>query len=115
MRLKHRQHAFAPGRFRGRERRANFGRMMRVIVDQQKAIALVFDFETAAGVLEIARAMSRSSRTEFRVRVASAITPSALLHIVLARHVQNGFAQFFAALKTQKTEAKSCSSMSVPR
>ena len=40
MRLKHRQDAIAPGRFRGRERRANLGRMMRVIVHEQKAVAL---------------------------------------------------------------------------
>ena len=55
MRLKHRQDAFAPGRFRGRERGANFGRMMRVVVDQQKALALVLDLETPAGVLETAQ------------------------------------------------------------
>ena len=29
--------------------------MMRVIVDQQKSIALVLDFESAAGVLEFAQ------------------------------------------------------------
>ncbi len=41
VRLKHREHAIAPGGFRGRERGANLGGMMRVIVHQQEAIALV--------------------------------------------------------------------------
>ena len=64
MRLEHRQHALASGGSRGRERRANLGGMMRVIVHQQKALALVFDFETPARVLETARATRRSSQTE---------------------------------------------------
>ena len=66
MRLKHRQHAIAPGRARGRERRANLGRMMRVIVHQEKALALVFDLETPARVVETCVATRRFSRTEFR-------------------------------------------------
>ena len=53
MRLKHCQHAFAPGRSRGREGGPDFGRMMRVIIHQQKPVAGIFDFETAARVLEI--------------------------------------------------------------
>ena len=54
MRLKHRQDAFAAGRFRGRERGADLGRMMRVIVDEEKAIALIFDLEAAARVAKSA-------------------------------------------------------------
>ena len=53
MRLKHCQHAIAPSRTRGREGGPNFGRMMRIIIDQQKSIAGIFDFETPARVLEI--------------------------------------------------------------
>ena len=54
MRLEHRQDAFAAGRARGRERGANLGRMMRVVVDEEKAIALIFDLEAAARVAESA-------------------------------------------------------------
>jgi hypothetical protein len=50
MRLKHRQHTFASGRARGRERRSNLSRVMRVIVDQKKSIAFIFDLETPPGV-----------------------------------------------------------------
>src|SRR5437660_10903249 len=55
VRLKHREDAIASGRLRSREGRADLGGMMRVIVHQQKAVALVFDFEATARVLETAQ------------------------------------------------------------
>ena len=68
MRLKHRQHAFATGGFGGRERGADLRRMMGVIIDEQKALALIFDLKAAARVLKSAVTISRFSRKESRVR-----------------------------------------------
>src|SRR5205807_9929204 len=50
MRLKHSQHAIAPSRTRRGKGGPNFGWMMRIIIDQQKTIAGIFDFETPARV-----------------------------------------------------------------
>ena len=55
MRLKHGQHAVAPDRLRRCEGRANFGGMMRVIIDEQEPIAGIFDFETATRMSKIAQ------------------------------------------------------------
>ena len=52
VRLKHRQHALASGGFRGLQCRRDFGRVMGVIIHEQKTLALVFDLEPAARVLE---------------------------------------------------------------
>ena len=52
MRLEHGQDAFASGRARGRERGADLGRMMRIIVDEEKTISLIFDLTAAAGMAE---------------------------------------------------------------
>src|SRR5437660_1154801 len=52
MRLKHCQHAIAPSRTRGGQRGTNFCWMMRIVIDQQKTIAGIFDFETPARVLK---------------------------------------------------------------
>ena len=55
MRLKHGQHSFAASRPRSFHRGANFGRVMGIIVNEQKAIALVLDFKSAARVLKFAK------------------------------------------------------------
>ena len=55
MRLKHRQNPLPADRLGRLQRRANFGRMMSIIIDKQKTIAFVFDFETAARVLKFAK------------------------------------------------------------
>ena len=52
MRLEHRQDSLASRCSRCGERRGNFRRMMRVIVHEQKTLALVFDLEPPARVLE---------------------------------------------------------------
>ena len=54
MGLKHRQDAFAPGRSRGRERGPNLGRMMRIIVHEEKAFALILDLKAAPRMTESA-------------------------------------------------------------
>src|SRR4051812_10669709 len=53
MRLKHRQDAVAAGRASGRQRRADLGWMMRVIVDQKVAFAGVLDLKATTRVLEM--------------------------------------------------------------
>src|SRR6476660_5812426 len=55
MRLEHREHAFPSRRARGCKRGADFGRMMSVIIDEKKTIALVLDLETAAGMAKCAQ------------------------------------------------------------
>jgi hypothetical protein len=48
MGLKHRQHAFATGGFGGRERGTDLRGMMGIIIDEQKALALILDLKAAA-------------------------------------------------------------------
>ena len=55
VRLKHGQHAFATDRCRSFQCRADFGRVMSIVVNQQKTIALILDFKTAARVLKLAQ------------------------------------------------------------
>src|SRR5439155_13410810 len=55
MRLKHREHTLPPGRFRRLERGSNFRGMVRVVVDQQKTLARIFDLKTATRVVELAQ------------------------------------------------------------
>ena len=43
-------HAFATGGFGGRERGTDLRGMMGVIIDEQKALALIFDLKAAARV-----------------------------------------------------------------
>ena len=69
-------------RTRGRQRRADFRGMMRVIVDEQETVALIFDFKPAPRVSK--------RRNDFAIfsngmpsSVASAITPRALLTLCL--------------------------------
>jgi len=52
VRLKHRDETPPAYRFRCAKCGTNFCRMMRIIVDEQKPIAGVFDLEPAARVLE---------------------------------------------------------------
>ena len=58
MRLKHGQDAFAAGRARCRDGGPNFRRMMGVVIDQQKTIALIFNFESPTGVLKLSQRFS---------------------------------------------------------
>ncbi len=98
MRLKHGQNAITSGGFRGRERRANLGGMMRVIVHEQEAIALVLDFKTPPGVLEAAERSDDFLKRNSQLR-GEGDHPERVAHIVAARNVQDGFAQFLAAAK----------------
>src|ERR1700730_7569286 len=53
MRLKHGEHTIASDGFRCLERGFDLGRMMPVIVHEQKPIAVVFNFKAAAGMLKL--------------------------------------------------------------
>src|SRR5262249_18987348 len=53
--LKHREHSFAASRSRSFQCRLNLGGMMCVIVDEQKALALIFDLKPAPRVLEFTK------------------------------------------------------------
>jgi hypothetical protein len=55
MRLKHGEDAFASSRSRSFQCSENFGRVVRVIVDKQKALALILDLEPASRVLEFTK------------------------------------------------------------
>ena len=55
MRLKHREHAIAANRLGGSERGADFRGMMRIIIDQKKSIASVFNLETPARVPKVSK------------------------------------------------------------
>src|SRR6266404_8279395 len=58
MRLKHGQDAFTAGPARRLDRGANFCRMMGVVIDQQKTIALIFNFESPPGMLKLSQRFS---------------------------------------------------------
>ena len=55
MRLKHGQHPFATHGSRSLQCSANFGGVMRVIVNKQKTIALILDLKPAPRVLEFTK------------------------------------------------------------
>ena len=75
--------------------------MMRVIVDQQKAVAGVFDFETAAGVPKLGQRtgdfLERDAEFTRQRNHAGRV-----LHIVATGNVQPRLAQFFAVMKYRK-------------
>jgi hypothetical protein len=66
--LKHGQHTFATGRSGGFQRRADLGRVMGIVVNKQKAIALVLNFEAAARVLEPAQRSRNSFERNSKLR-----------------------------------------------
>ncbi len=95
MRLEHGQHAIASDGFCGRERGANFRRMMRVIVHEQETLARVFDFEAAARVLKMAQ-RSRDLGEGHAQLGGERDHAERVAHIMPAGHVQDRFAELLA-------------------
>src|SRR5437667_10719689 len=93
MRLKHGEHPFPASRSRSLQCSANFGRVMRVIVNEQKALALIFDFKPASRVLEFTKRscnfFERNSKLD-RERNHS----EGIVDIVRPWHAQHGLAEF---------------------
>src|SRR5262249_12179641 len=99
--LKHCQHPLASGRTRCRQGGADFRGMMRVIVDQQKAVASVLDFETAAGVPKFGQ--GNGDLFERHAKLARQRNhDGGVLHIVPARNAQTRLAQLSALMKYRK-------------
>src|SRR5437879_4778653 len=96
MRLKHGEHPFASSRSRSFQCSANFGRVVCVIVNKQKALALVFDLEPASRVLEFTKRsydfFKRNSKLE-RERDH----PECIVDSVASGGVEGRFAQSFAS------------------
>src|ERR1700751_1339526 len=97
MRLEHRQHAFSPaaGRSRCLKGGANFGGMMRVIIDQQKSIAGVLYFKPAPGVFEFEKRSCNFLEGNSKLIRQRDYTNS-IVDIVLSGNIQPCFAQSFA-------------------
>ena len=98
MRLKHRENAIAPRRFCRRKRGANLGGMMRVIIHEEKAIALVLDFKTPPGVLEAAQRSSDLRKRYSQLRGKGNHTER-VTDVVVAWNVQDRFAQLLPPAK----------------
>src|SRR5437870_7067935 len=94
--LKHGQHAFATGRFRGFQRRADLGGVMGIVVNKQKTIALILDFEAAARVLELAQRSRNFFKRNSKLGGEGNHTNS-ILDVVLPGNIQNRFAQLLPA------------------
>jgi len=94
MGLKHGEHPFAASRPRSFQCSANFGRMMRVIVNEQKALAFIFDLETG-----VARARIYEEKLQFFSNGIPSSTgernhSEGIVDIVRPWHVQHGLAEF---------------------
>ena len=87
MRLKHGQDTFPAGPARSRDGGANLRRMMGVIINQQKAITLILNFESPPGVLKFSQRFSDFFKwnTQFRRKRDDT---DRVLHVVTARHIQ---------------------------
>ena len=96
MRLEHRQDALAASRSCCPERRANFGGMVSVIIDEQKAIAAVFDFKPTPGMLELAKA-SRNFFKRNPKLVCQRDHADRIVHVMPSGNIQHRFAQLLAA------------------
>jgi hypothetical protein len=96
VRLKHRDETSPADRFRCAKRGTNFRRMMRIIVDEQKPVARVFDLEPAARVLEfpkrcrdlVERNRKLGSQRDYSKRV---------MHVVFSGDIESCLPEFLAA------------------
>src|SRR5262245_44351764 len=98
MRLKHRDETPPSDRFRCAKRGTNFRRMVRVIVDEQKPVARVFDFEPAARVLEFpkrCRDLVEWNRKLGRQRNYS----KRVVDVVFSRNIEGRLPEFLAVAK----------------
>src|SRR6266853_2589229 len=105
MRLEHRQHAFAAGRSRRLKRGANFGGMMRVIIDEQKTIAGVLYFKPAPGVLEFAKGSCNFLKGNPKL-VRQRDHTNSIVDVMLSGNIQHCFAQSFAPKINTKNRYK---------
>src|SRR4051794_12123087 len=97
MRLKHREHSFSPSRAGGLKGRADFRRVMRIIIDQKESLARVLDFKAATRMLKLTKGGGDSfNRNAELVRTGN--HAKGVMHVVLAGHVKNRFAQFLPAM-----------------
>src|SRR5438094_9262120 len=96
--LKHRNETSPADRFRCAKCGTNFRRMMRIIVDEQKPVACVFDLEPAARVLEfpkrcrdlLERNGKLGSQRDYSKRV---------MHVVFSGNIEGRLPEFLAAAK----------------
>src|SRR4029077_15893063 len=105
MRLKHCQDAIAPSLTRRGEGGPNFCWMMRIIIDQQKTVAGIFDFETPARVLKFGQGCGNllERNTELGCQCDDS---NGVLDIVPARNIQSRFAKFLTLLENRKDRGK---------
>jgi len=105
MRLKHCQHAIAPSRTRRSKGGPNFCWMMRIIIDQQKTVAGIFDFETPARMPKFGQGFGNllERNTELGCQCDD---PNGVLDIVPARNIQPRFAQFLTLSENRKDRGK---------
>src|ERR1041384_1676606 len=92
MRLKDGQDAFTADRPRCLERSADFCGVMSIIVHQQKAWTVVFDFEPATRVFELCQRLCNLFKCDIEMRRESNDSER-ILNIMLAGHIQYSFAQ----------------------
>ncbi len=78
---------------------------MRVIVHQQETIALVFDLESAARVLEAAKRRGNFRERNSQLR-SERNDAERIADVVAAGNVQHGFAQFLASAVNTKDRGK---------
>src|SRR5437016_12423186 len=96
MGLKHGEHPFAANRPRSFQCSANFGRMMRVIVNKQKTLALIFDLEPASRVLEFTKRSCNFFKRNSKLDRERDYTEG-IVDIVRPRHVQHRLAELLPA------------------
>src|SRR4029077_6037876 len=96
MRLKHCQHPLATSRPRSFQCRANFRRVMRVIVNKQKAFTLIFDLEPASRVFEFAQGSCDLFKRNSKFYCKRDDTES-IVDIVRPGHVEHRLAEFLLA------------------
>src|SRR6188472_4810389 len=98
MRLKHRNKPSPSDRFRGPKCGANFRRMMRVIVNEQKPFARVFDLESATRVLEFPK-RCRDLVERNRKLGSQRDHSKRIMHVVFSRNIESRLPQFLAAAR----------------
>src|SRR6266487_3896285 len=96
--LKHRDETPPADRFRCAKCGTNFRRMMRIIVDEQKTVARVFDLEPAARVLEFPKRCR--DLVEWNSKLGSQRDYSKrVMHVVFSRKIEGRLPEFLAAAR----------------
>ena len=98
MRLKHRDETPSSDPFPCAKRGTNFGRMMRIIVNEQKPVARVFDFEPTTRVLEFPK--RRRDLVERNRKLGSERDYSKrVMDVVFSRNIEGRLPEFLAAAR----------------